>query len=73
MLSCRFCAGYAVAMAEMKVYLALLARGYDFACDTNTQWKQEIGRVPANGLPMTVTRRPAPVAQEREPAAAARR
>lgn len=56
---CRFCAGYAVAMAEMKVYLALLARGYDFVCDTNTEWVQEIGRKPKNGLPMTVTRREA--------------
>jgi hypothetical protein len=65
-------------MAEMKVYLALLARGYDFDADTNTQWKQEIGRVPANGLPMTVTRRPATAAgaagaANAEPAAAARR
>ncbi|KAF6258855.1 cytochrome P450 [Scenedesmus sp. NREL 46B-D3] len=69
----RFCAGYAVAMAEMKVYLALLARGYDFDCDTNTQWKQEIGRVPANGLPATFSRRPAAVAADAAPAAAARR
>eukprot|EP00878_Enallax_costatus_P002591 GHUV01002773.1.p1 GENE.GHUV01002773.1~~GHUV01002773.1.p1 ORF type:complete len:523 (+),score=179.47 GHUV01002773.1:316-1884(+) len=53
----RFCAGYAVAMAEMKVYLALLARGYDFQCDTNTEWVQEIGRKPKNGLPMKITRR----------------
>ncbi|KAF6256199.1 cytochrome P450 [Scenedesmus sp. NREL 46B-D3] len=69
----RFCAGYAVAMAEMKVYLALLARGYDFDCDTNTQWKQEIGRVPANGLPAIFSRRPAAVAADAAPAAAARR
>lgn len=53
----RFCAGYSVAMAEMKVYLALLARHYDFNADTNTTWKQEIGQVPKNGLPMTVARR----------------
>lgn len=46
-------------MAEMKVFLALLARHYEFVADTNTEWKQEIGRVPANGLPMTVTRRAA--------------
>uniref|UniRef100_A0A383WDQ0 Cytochrome P450 n=1 Tax=Tetradesmus obliquus TaxID=3088 RepID=A0A383WDQ0_TETOB len=69
----RFCAGYAVAMAEMKVFLALLARGYDFDADTNTQWRQEIGRVPANGLPMTVSRRPAAVVAGAAPAAAARR
>ncbi|KAI8464385.1 MAG: cytochrome P450 [Monoraphidium minutum] len=55
----RFCAGYSVAMAEMKVFLALLARGYDFTADTNTEWRQEIGRVPKNGLPMTLTRLPA--------------
>lgn len=44
-------------MAEMKVLLALLARGYDFECDTDTQWVQQVGQVPANHLPMTVTRR----------------
>jgi cytochrome P450 len=43
-------------MAEMKVFLALLARDYDFTADTNTTWAQEIGRVPKNGLPMTVRR-----------------
>ncbi|KAF8059378.1 HISN7 [Scenedesmus sp. PABB004] len=53
----RFCAGYAVAMAEMKVFLALLARGYDFTADTDTTWRQRIGPQPANGLPLTVTRR----------------
>lgn len=54
---CRFCAGYAVAMAEMKAFLALLARDYEFTADTNTEWKQMIGRVPVNGLPMRVSRR----------------
>jgi hypothetical protein len=54
---CRFCAGYAVAMAEMKVFLAFLARDYVFTADTNTEWKQMIGRVPVNGLPMRVSRR----------------
>ena len=43
-------------MAEMKAFLALLARGYSFQADTNTQWVQSIGRVPANGLPMRVSR-----------------
>lgn len=52
----RFCAGYAVAMAEMKAFLALLARGYDFEADVDTAWVQRIGRVPANGLPMRVSR-----------------
>lgn len=55
----RFCAGYAVAMAEMKAFLALLAREYEFTADTNTEWKQAIGRVPVNGLPMRVSRRKA--------------
>lgn len=58
-LPCRFCAGYAVAMAEMKAFLALLARDYEFTADTNTEWKQMIGRVPVNGLPMRVSRRKA--------------
>jgi hypothetical protein len=52
----RFCAGYAVAMAEMKAFLALLARGYAFDANTNTKWVQQIGRVPVNGLPMRVYR-----------------
>jgi hypothetical protein len=33
----RFCAGYSVAMAEMKMFLALLARGYAFEADTDTK------------------------------------
>jgi hypothetical protein len=44
-------------MAEMKVLLALLARGYDIACDTDTQWVQQVGQVPSNHLPTTVTSR----------------
>lgn len=43
-------------MAEMKAFLALLARGYDFEADVDTEWVQRIGRVPANGLPMRVSR-----------------
>ncbi|KAF8055110.1 CYP716B1 [Scenedesmus sp. PABB004] len=74
----RFCAGYALAMAEMKTFLALLARDYDFDADTNTAWRQEIGRVPKNGLPTTVRRRsaaaaaaaPAPAAGAETPARA---
>jgi cytochrome P450 len=46
-------------MAEMKAFLALLAREYEFTADTNTEWKQAIGRVPVNGLPMRVSRRKA--------------
>jgi hypothetical protein len=43
-------------MAEMKAFLALLARGYAFEADTNCRWVQQLGRVPANGLPMSVWR-----------------
>lgn len=39
-------------MAEMKVFLALLARHYSFTVDNNTEWKQGVGRFPANGLPV---------------------
>ncbi|KAF6251646.1 cytochrome P450 [Scenedesmus sp. NREL 46B-D3] len=53
----RFCSGYLVAMAEMKVLLALLARGYDMDCDTDTEWVQQVGQVPSNNLPMTLTHR----------------
>lgn len=44
-------------MAEMKVYLATLARKYDFSIDNNTEWVQAVGKVPRNGLPITITRR----------------
>jgi hypothetical protein len=40
----------------MKVFLALLARGYKYASDDNTQWNVAVGRYPANGLPTVVTR-----------------
>jgi hypothetical protein len=43
-------------MLEMKTVLALLARGYKYAADDNTQWKMALGRYPANGLPLVVTR-----------------
>lgn len=42
-------------MAEMKSFLALLARGYEFEADVNTKWVQRLGRVPENGLPMKVS------------------
>jgi hypothetical protein len=41
----------------MKMFLALLVRDYDFCVDTNTEWVQQIGKQPKNGLPMTITRR----------------
>lgn len=44
-------------MAEMKVFLALLARGYELSADFDTEWVQQLGKVPANGLPMRVVRR----------------
>jgi hypothetical protein len=44
-------------MAEMKVLLALLVRGYEFECDTDTQWVQQVGQEPANNLPMMVWRK----------------
>ncbi len=41
----------------MKVFLAMLVRHYDFAADNDTTWRQAVGRVPANGLPLTLTPR----------------
>jgi cytochrome P450 len=52
----RFCVGYTLAMAEVKVFLALFCRSYSFTADTNTTWSEAVGKVPANGLPMTITR-----------------
>lgn len=56
-MHCRFCPGYHVAMAEMKVVLALLSRGYEFSCDTDTEWAQQVGQVPKNQLPTIFNRR----------------
>eukprot|EP00775_Hariotina_reticulata_P007859 gene7859-8055_t len=50
----RYCLGASLAMAEMKVYLALLARSYQFEADNNTKWKPALGYYPENGLPMVV-------------------
>jgi hypothetical protein len=41
-------------MAEMKVFLALLARSYSFTVDNNTEWKPALGFYPANGLPLVL-------------------
>jgi hypothetical protein len=41
----------------MKVFLALLARGYSFSADNNTEWKPALGFYPANGLPLVLTSR----------------
>jgi cytochrome P450 len=51
----RFCVGAALAMAEMKVFLAVLLRDYDFTADNNTTWRQAVGSVPDNGLPLSLT------------------
>lgn len=53
---CRYCLGAALALAEMKVFLALLARSYSFTADNNTEWKPALGFYPANGLPLVLTR-----------------
>lgn len=53
---CRYCLGAALAMAEMKVFLAVLARNYSFTADNNTEWKPALGFYPANGLPTVFTR-----------------
>jgi hypothetical protein len=36
------------------VFLALLARGYSFTADTDTEWRPAIGLYPVNGLPLTL-------------------
>jgi hypothetical protein len=41
---------------QVKVFLALLCRSYNFTADTNTTWSEVVGKVPKNGLPMTITR-----------------
>lgn len=50
----RFCLGYHLAQAELKVFMCLLARHYSFSVDADTEWIQQVGRTPVNGLPMTV-------------------
>jgi hypothetical protein len=49
-------------MAEMKVFLALLARGYDFevADAAGVKWSTIPLAVPKCGLPLTLTPRRAP-------------
>jgi len=43
---CRYCLGSGLAMAEMKVLLALVARHYCFTADNNTEWVHTISKVP---------------------------
>eukprot|EP00878_Enallax_costatus_P045915 GHUV01055451.1.p1 GENE.GHUV01055451.1~~GHUV01055451.1.p1 ORF type:complete len:227 (+),score=54.17 GHUV01055451.1:82-762(+) len=52
----RHCLGYTLAMAEMRVFLALLARGYNFTADPGTEYTCRVGHTPKNLLPMTVMR-----------------
>lgn len=53
---CRVCPGQALAMAEMKVFLAVLARSYSFTADTNTGFASVPMTAPQNGLPITVSK-----------------
>jgi len=62
----RFCPGYNLALAEMKMYLAVMARTADFTLvEKNKQqlkWKEGIIMTPADGVMVKVT----PVKQEKE-------
>jgi hypothetical protein len=40
----------------MKVFLAVLSRGYKAVADTNTEWGTIPMPQPKNGLPLTVAR-----------------
>eukprot|EP00877_Chromochloris_zofingiensis_P007884 jgi/Chrzof1/3349/Cz12g21230.t1 len=46
-----YCLGAPLAMAEMKVFLAVLARRYSFTAGTATEWKMLPYNWPLNGLP----------------------
>lgn len=58
----RFCLGHYLAMVQMKTYLALLARKYDFTADINTTWTSALGKVPKNRLPLNLTALAQPLA-----------
>ncbi|KAI8472759.1 MAG: cytochrome P450 [Monoraphidium minutum] len=60
----RYCIGAPLAMAEMKVFLSLLARGYDYsiADAANVKWSTIPLAVPKCGLPLTLTARRAAAA-----------
>ncbi|KAI8474382.1 MAG: cytochrome P450 [Monoraphidium minutum] len=52
----RYCLGAPLAFVESKAFLALLAQSYSFTLtepDT-TEWTQQVGLIPTNGLPMVV-------------------
>lgn len=46
-----------------QVFMALFFQGYDADIDPGSKWTYGIGRVPANGLPMRVTKLRAPAMQ----------
>lgn len=48
---CRYCLGAALAMAEMKCFVALLARSYSFTADNDTEWKARLGVLPRQRPP----------------------
>lgn len=56
----RYCIGAPLALAEMKVFLSLLARAYDFsvADAAGVQWTTIPLAVPKCGLPLTLERQP---------------
>lgn len=45
----RYCLGSGLAMTEMKVLLAVVARQYRFTADTDTEWVHNISKVPKVG------------------------
>ncbi|MEW5320146.1 MAG: hypothetical protein WDW38_011243 [Sanguina aurantia] len=52
----RNCLGMPLALAEMKIVLAVLARKYCYTADCNTDYKEFPIPEPRNGLPVYVTR-----------------
>lgn len=52
----RKCIGMALALTEMKVLLAVLARDYRYSADWDTRWKYFPLLRPAAGLPVLATR-----------------
>jgi hypothetical protein len=43
-------------MAEMKIFLSLLARGYSYTADTDTDLARVPMTAPRNGLPVAFTK-----------------
>ena len=55
----RIAAGYALAMAKMKVLLALVAHHYHVAIGNDTEWVTSINKVPKVGTVQLVVQLPA--------------